>query len=406
MPRGSKVDEVYQALLKKGYDKGKAARIAQAETGQALATGRPPKHAVKAANTAEAPPPGPQRPRAVKGPQYALAATNQPPEDLTTPSSARVTPSAGNQVLKELRQDKVRRQAAARPIHPLPDFPPAHPIGAANKKPKAPPEDKPGGDPATLPGGARRVYDSLVAGGKGKKQAFNAAKTWGKVLAKGGDDDEEGSDKAQRSAFATRILKQARELRGRVQPAAPAPAAEPSPRAARFGKELEARHAQDEVAQEVERIESAGRGGVSKFIAGHPIYKRRIAQGFSPQEAAEAANVVTFRDHPVYQQHVAQGATPAEAAQAAEDDMLDTARGRVWTNRQRARAAGQREDARMTRPSSARVTPLPGNKVLEDLRNAHAGEPEAATLRAVDPHDEMDDFDRDELARQWNGRLD
>ena len=124
MPRGSKVNEVYQALLKKGYDKGKAARIAQAETGQALATGRPPKHAVKAANTAEAPPPGPQRPRAVKGPQYALAATNQPPEDLTTPSSARVTPSAGNQVLKELRQDKVRRQAAARPIHPLPDFPP------------------------------------------------------------------------------------------------------------------------------------------------------------------------------------------------------------------------------------------------------------------------------------------
>ncbi len=41
MPKGSKVEEVYEALLKKGYDKGKAARIAQSQTGEALATGRP-----------------------------------------------------------------------------------------------------------------------------------------------------------------------------------------------------------------------------------------------------------------------------------------------------------------------------------------------------------------------------
>ena len=45
MPRGSKVDKVYRAVLKKNPgDKGKAARIAQAQTGQALATGKPPKH--------------------------------------------------------------------------------------------------------------------------------------------------------------------------------------------------------------------------------------------------------------------------------------------------------------------------------------------------------------------------
>ena len=42
MPVGSAVEEVYQALLKKGYDKEKAARIAQSRTGEALATGRRP----------------------------------------------------------------------------------------------------------------------------------------------------------------------------------------------------------------------------------------------------------------------------------------------------------------------------------------------------------------------------
>ena len=66
MPAGTKVNEVYQALLKKGYSKEKAARIAQSQTGEALATGRPPKHAVKAAN-------------------------EPPSRDLTTPSSERTT---------------------------------------------------------------------------------------------------------------------------------------------------------------------------------------------------------------------------------------------------------------------------------------------------------------------------
>ena len=50
MPANSAVDHVYQALLKKGYSKGKAARIAQSRTGEALATGRPPRHAVATAN--------------------------------------------------------------------------------------------------------------------------------------------------------------------------------------------------------------------------------------------------------------------------------------------------------------------------------------------------------------------
>jgi hypothetical protein len=43
MPKGTKVDNVYQALKRKGMDKGKAARIAQANTGLSLATGKPPK---------------------------------------------------------------------------------------------------------------------------------------------------------------------------------------------------------------------------------------------------------------------------------------------------------------------------------------------------------------------------
>ena len=42
MPRGTKVDDIYQALRRKGYGKGKAARIAQSRSGQALATGQPP----------------------------------------------------------------------------------------------------------------------------------------------------------------------------------------------------------------------------------------------------------------------------------------------------------------------------------------------------------------------------
>jgi hypothetical protein len=44
MPKGTKVDRVYEALRREGADPGKAARIAQSKTGQALATGKPPKN--------------------------------------------------------------------------------------------------------------------------------------------------------------------------------------------------------------------------------------------------------------------------------------------------------------------------------------------------------------------------
>lgn len=43
MPKGTKVDRLYKALRKEGKDKASAAKIAQAKTGQALATGKPPK---------------------------------------------------------------------------------------------------------------------------------------------------------------------------------------------------------------------------------------------------------------------------------------------------------------------------------------------------------------------------
>lgn len=43
MPKNSKVHHCYEALLDKGASKGKAARICQKATGQALATGKPPK---------------------------------------------------------------------------------------------------------------------------------------------------------------------------------------------------------------------------------------------------------------------------------------------------------------------------------------------------------------------------
>jgi hypothetical protein len=43
MPKGSKVERVYEALLKRGHSKGSAARIAQSKTGQSLKTGKPPK---------------------------------------------------------------------------------------------------------------------------------------------------------------------------------------------------------------------------------------------------------------------------------------------------------------------------------------------------------------------------
>jgi hypothetical protein len=43
MPKGTKVDKIYEALRKKGASKGKAARIAQSKSGESLKTGKPPK---------------------------------------------------------------------------------------------------------------------------------------------------------------------------------------------------------------------------------------------------------------------------------------------------------------------------------------------------------------------------
>lgn len=43
MPKDSKVHHLYEALMGKGHDQASAARIAQAKTGLALATGKPPK---------------------------------------------------------------------------------------------------------------------------------------------------------------------------------------------------------------------------------------------------------------------------------------------------------------------------------------------------------------------------
>jgi hypothetical protein len=43
MPAGTKVDRCYQKV-KQTHSKGSAAAICQASTGQALATGKPPKH--------------------------------------------------------------------------------------------------------------------------------------------------------------------------------------------------------------------------------------------------------------------------------------------------------------------------------------------------------------------------
>ena len=43
MPERTKVDTVYKALRRKGLTAGPAAKNAQKQTGQALATGKPPK---------------------------------------------------------------------------------------------------------------------------------------------------------------------------------------------------------------------------------------------------------------------------------------------------------------------------------------------------------------------------
>jgi hypothetical protein len=49
MPEGTKVDKVFKALKREGADPGKAARIAQAQTGLSLQTGKPPKGKKKGA---------------------------------------------------------------------------------------------------------------------------------------------------------------------------------------------------------------------------------------------------------------------------------------------------------------------------------------------------------------------
>jgi hypothetical protein len=43
MPRGTAVHKLFERLKRKGYSVKSAAKIAQAKTGQALATGKPPK---------------------------------------------------------------------------------------------------------------------------------------------------------------------------------------------------------------------------------------------------------------------------------------------------------------------------------------------------------------------------
>lgn len=43
MPRGSKVEKVYQSLVHEGKSKADSAKIAQVKTGQSLKTGKPTK---------------------------------------------------------------------------------------------------------------------------------------------------------------------------------------------------------------------------------------------------------------------------------------------------------------------------------------------------------------------------
>ena len=44
MPAGTPVDRLYQKLLSEGKSKATAAKIAQAQTGLSLATGKPPQN--------------------------------------------------------------------------------------------------------------------------------------------------------------------------------------------------------------------------------------------------------------------------------------------------------------------------------------------------------------------------
>jgi len=43
LPKNTKVGQMYDAMVREGMDKGKAARIAQSKTGKSLVTGRKPK---------------------------------------------------------------------------------------------------------------------------------------------------------------------------------------------------------------------------------------------------------------------------------------------------------------------------------------------------------------------------
>jgi hypothetical protein len=43
MPKGTKVHKVYEAIKRSGKSEASAARIAQAQTGKSLATGKKPK---------------------------------------------------------------------------------------------------------------------------------------------------------------------------------------------------------------------------------------------------------------------------------------------------------------------------------------------------------------------------
>jgi hypothetical protein len=50
MPTGTKVHDLYEKLKKQGHSVESAVRIAQSQTGQALATGKKPKHPTKRDN--------------------------------------------------------------------------------------------------------------------------------------------------------------------------------------------------------------------------------------------------------------------------------------------------------------------------------------------------------------------
>jgi len=161
MPTGTKVDRVYRALLKQGHSAASAARIAQAQTGKALATGKRPKQIALAGPsfTRVGPPPPPPRPTnaareaghaaadrfnaqsdrasmakyshvgpdivapkgGTVGPKPPLPpgkpqapagqiAMSEENDQMIQPSSTRVTSSPGNKILQDLRQAKEQRE--------------------------------------------------------------------------------------------------------------------------------------------------------------------------------------------------------------------------------------------------------------------------------------------------------